>query len=413
MLRYLRKSAFFLLIGVLVLSPYIGLPLHNAFAQEGQAQSEDVDELEQEVKEKEKRISELDSVINKYKDRISEQISAQVSLQNEVGLLENRIRERELAIEQTNVEIDLATIEIGRLNQQIALEEQRLERRKEALASIIAEMQDAQSVSLLESFVARPSLSEFFRRLEELDLINQDVASAVEDLKEIKLSLENKRTEVEVFRGDLEEQMVQLEREQSELEQQRAAKTSLVAETSEKEAEFQRILYELRQQQQEEANAAALLEQKLKQKLDAIDGALARGDVLLNWPVPHDRITAAFHDPTYPFRHLFEHSGVDIAVPTGTPIRAAAGGYVAFTRLGRSYGNYIMLIHSGGIATVYAHMSSFNVNADTYVERGDIIGYSGGAAGAYGSGLSTGPHLHFEVRQNGIPTNPQQFLPSP
>jgi len=186
----------------------------------------------------------------------------------------------------------------------------------------------------------------------------------------------------------------------------------LIAQTSEQEAEFQRILYELRQQQQEEANEAAFLEQKLKQKLDAIDGALARGDVLLNWPVSPDRVTAAFHDPTYPFRHLFEHSGVDIAVPVGTPIRAAAGGYVAFTRLGRSYGNYIMLIHSGGIATVYAHMSRFNVQADTYVERGDIIGYSGGAAGAYGSGLSTGPHLHFEVRQNGIPTNPQQFLPS-
>lgn len=405
--RLFRQTAVFFLLGALVLSPYFGTP------QQVLAQDSEVNEIQAEVKAKEQRINELNGVINKYKDRIQEQVNAQVSLQNEIGLLENRILERELAIERTKIEIDLATLQIAELTQNIALEEQRLERRKQALGSIIAEMQDAQSVSLLESFVARPSLSEFFRRLEELDLINQDVAGAVEEIKELQLALETKRAAAENYRSQLEGQIARLTTEQFDLEQQRAAKSSLIAETSEKEAEFQRILYELRQQQQEEANAAALLEQRLKQKLDEIDGALARGDVLLNWPVAPNRITAAFHDPSYPYRHLFEHSGVDIAVPVGTPVRAAAGGYIAFTRLGRQYGNYIMVIHSGGIATVYAHLSKFNVQADTYVERGDIIGYSGGAAGAYGSGLSTGPHLHFEVRQNGIPTNPRQFLPSP
>jgi murein DD-endopeptidase MepM/ murein hydrolase activator NlpD len=417
MIRFFRNVALSGLIAVLAWSPNLILPAFSAQAHEGEVHEVGGDEdltgdLEAEVKAKEQRINELNSVINKYKERIQDQISAQINLQNEIGLLENRVRERELAIERTKTEIDLATLEIGKLSQQIALEEQRYERRKEALASIIAEMQDAQSVSLLESFVARPTLSEFFRRVEELDLINQDVAEAIDEIKAIKFGMEEKRAEVEGHRAALEAQIARLEQEQYDLEQQRAAKSSLIAETSSQEAEFQRILYELRQQQQQEANDAARLEQQLKQKLDAIDGALARGDVLLNWPVSPDRITASFHDPTYPFRHLFEHSGVDIAVPVGTPVRAAAGGYIAFTRLGKQYGNYIMVIHSGGIATVYAHLSKFNVAADTYVERGDIIGYSGGAAGAYGSGLSTGPHLHFEVRQNGIPTNPQQFLPS-
>lgn len=409
MLRFLRNLVISGMITLLVWSPGLVVP-RDAHAQET---SNEVDTLQTQVKAKEQRINDLDNVINKYKARIQEQINAQVSLQNEVGLLENRVRERELAVERTKAEIDVATLELARLNQQIALEEQKYERRKDALGSIISEMQDAQSVSLLESFVARPTLSEFFRRLEELDLINQDVAGAVEDIKQIKAGLEDKRTTTEGYRSDLENQVAQLEKEQNELEQQRAAKTSLIAETSEQEAEFQRVLYELRQQQQEEANAAADLEERLKQKLDAIDGALARGDVLLNWPIPPNRITAEFHDPSYPYRNLFEHPGIDIATSVGTPVRAAAGGYVAFTRLGKQYGNYIMLVHSGGVATVYAHLSKFNVKADTYVERGDIIGYSGGAAGAYGAGLSTGPHLHFEVRQNGIPTNPRQFLPSP
>jgi murein DD-endopeptidase MepM/ murein hydrolase activator NlpD len=123
-------------------------------------------------------------------------------------------------------------------------------------------------------------------------------------------------------------------------------------------------------------------------------------------------ISAFFHDPTYPFRRLFEHPGIDIPTDVGTPIRAAAGGYVAWNKQGRQYGNYVMLIHPGGIATVYAHLSRFAAKPDTYVERGDIIGYSGGHPGDEGAGLSTGAHLHFEVRQNGIPVNPMQFLAS-
>jgi murein DD-endopeptidase MepM/ murein hydrolase activator NlpD len=124
------------------------------------------------------------------------------------------------------------------------------------------------------------------------------------------------------------------------------------------------------------------------------------------------RISTYFHDPTYPFRKLFEHPGVDLPTPVGTPVKAAAGGYVAFTRTGSQYGNYIMVVHPGGVATIYAHLSKFNVRSDTYVDRGQVIGYSGGRPGDQGAGLSTGPHLHFEVRQDGIPVDPLPFLPS-
>lgn len=405
-----KKILAFFVGWLMVMSPMLALAQNDAL--EGSVKRE-VDELSGQVKVKEQRIKELDSVINKYKTRIAEQANAQASLSNEIGLLENRIQERQLAIERTKIQIDLATLELQRLGAQITLEEQKFEQRRVSLGAIIAEMQDAQSVGLLESFVARPSLSEFFARVEELDFVEQDLADAVQELKELKISLEAKRAEVEGHRANLEAQRALLEKEQDELEREVGAKTSLLAETSEKETEFQRILYELRQEQQEEANAAQTLEERLKEKLDTIDTALARGDVLLNWPLrPLRGISARFHDPTYPFRKLFEHPGIDIPTPVGTPVKAAAGGYIAWTKLGRQYGNYLMVIHPGGIATVYAHLKSFNVKADTYVERGDVIGYSGGMPGDPGAGLSTGPHLHFEVRQNGIPTNPQQFLPS-
>ncbi|MDP3794209.1 MAG: peptidoglycan DD-metalloendopeptidase family protein, partial [Candidatus Uhrbacteria bacterium] len=204
-----------------------------------------------------------------------------------------------------------------------------------------------------------------------------------------------------------------LQKEQDGLEGDRSAKVSLITETQNKDEEFQRILHELRQEQQSTADRLANLQDRLKDKLDSIDTALARGDVLLNWPLRALKgISAHFHDPTYPFRRLFEHPGVDVPTGVGTPVRAAAGGYVAWNKRGKQYGNYVMLVHPGGIATVYAHLTRFGASPDSYVERGDIIGYSGGRPGDPGAGLSTGPHLHFEVRQNGIPVNPENFLAS-
>ena len=211
----------------------------------------------------------------------------------------------------------------------------------------------------------------------------------------------------------MENNKKELHKKEQALELDRNSKTSLIAETRSTQSEFERILFELKQQQQATADDIGSIEAKLKDKLDAVDQALARGDVLLNWPVDPSRgITAKFHDPSYPFRNLFQHPGTDVRASVGTSVRAAAGGYVAWNKTGRMYGNYTMIVHPGNIATVYAHLSKFLAKPDTYVERGDIIGLSGGMPGQPGAGLSTGPHLHFEVRQNGVPVDAENFLPS-
>jgi murein DD-endopeptidase MepM/ murein hydrolase activator NlpD len=70
-----------------------------------------------------------------------------------------------------------------------------------------------------------------------------------------------------------------------------------------------------------------------------------------------------------------------------------------------------MIIHANGLATLYAHMSRLDVVQDQYVTRGQVIGLSGGRAGSPGAGFSTGPHLHFEVREDGIPVDPYKYLP--
>ncbi|MBO6891408.1 MAG: M23 family metallopeptidase [Roseibium sp.] len=99
------------------------------------------------------------------------------------------------------------------------------------------------------------------------------------------------------------------------------------------------------------------------------------------------------------------HAGVDWAAPTGTPIRAAFSGKVTYRDVRGGYGNFIELSHKGGITTRYAHMHEYGdgIELGTVVQAGDLIGYVGT------TGLSTGPHLHFEIRQRGEPTDPLEF----
>lgn len=280
-------------------------------------------------------------------------------------------------------------------------------------AELLRRIHQMDDVSPLEVLLTKRSLSAFFDRLNEMKRLENDLTDALERVKNVKKILEDTKKKRDDKRVALEAERKRFKKEQLALEAERNFKTSLASETKLKQSEFERALYEIREQQQAASDEISTIESKLKDKLDSIDEALARGDVLLNWPVDPSRgITATFHDPTYPFRHLFEHPGVDVRAYVGTHVKAAAGGYVAWNKKGRLYGNYVMVVHPGNVATVYAHLSRFVAKPDSYVDRGQTIGESGGMPGSPGAGLSTGPHLHFEVRQNGIPVNPENYLPS-
>ena len=99
------------------------------------------------------------------------------------------------------------------------------------------------------------------------------------------------------------------------------------------------------------------------------------------------------------------HTGMDLAVPTGTPVRAALDGTVTLSKYYGSYGYCVMIDHGNGLTTLYGHNSRLLVSAGQTVQAGDVISLSGS------TGRSTGPHLHFEVRVNGERTNPRYYLP--
>jgi murein DD-endopeptidase MepM/ murein hydrolase activator NlpD len=133
---------------------------------------------------------------------------------------------------------------------------------------------------------------------------------------------------------------------------------------------------------------------------------LALGE-LFAYPVRGARLTSAFgwrNDPITGVRR--HHAAVDLAAAQGTPVKAASGGRVLAVGYNSTYGKYIVLGHSGGYQTMYAHLNTTSVIQGASVSQGDKIGEVGS------TGYSTGPHLHFAVYKNGRAVNPLDFLHS-
>jgi murein DD-endopeptidase MepM/ murein hydrolase activator NlpD len=164
-----------------------------------------------------------------------------------------------------------------------------------------------------------------------------------------------------------------------------------------------------------QSNQAAWSRAQVGAGLALLTSELPAGKTLsgltLSWPIAGARITQPFgpsdlvlEPPLGPYPHF--HTGIDLAAPFGTPVTAAADGVVVasmHTNIG--YGNYVIIAHGAGIMTLYAHLLETDVTTGDRVTRGKRIGLEGS------SGLSTGPHVHFELRVNDLVFDPMIYLP--
>ena len=129
---------------------------------------------------------------------------------------------------------------------------------------------------------------------------------------------------------------------------------------------------------------------------------------VLRSPLTFANVTSSFGRRFHPISRVYrQHQGVDYGAPTGTPVSAIADGRVVMARRNGGYGNFVEIRHPGGLVSRYGHLSRYGAGAGAgrSVRQGQIIGYVGS------TGFSTGPHLHFEVRQSGRPVNPLKVIP--
>jgi len=377
----------------------------------------EIDALNKQVEEKKKKIAEIEKSIEAYKSKITETQAKTISLNNQMTILDNRISQVDLDVQATENKLESLVLELQSLRLSITQINTTIERQRKILAELIRELHREDDKNMIEILSAYDNVSDFYERINRVETLQYHVGKSAETLRLAKLDLEKKEAATEANKKNQEQINNELTEKKQELQIQIDSKQTLLSQTKSSEQAYKTLVSNLKSQHQAIENAIVSIESQVRKKLaetqktqpEKFDTASSA----LSWPVTNRRITAYFWDPTYPYRQVFEHNAIDIAAPQGSPVRAAASGYVAKAKRCTTASCYadVMIIHSNGISTVYGHLSSVLVSVDQYVTRGDLIGYSGAKPGTVGAGpFTTGAHLHFEVRKNGIPTNPLSYL---
>lgn len=371
-------------------------------------------DLSARIQEKKLAQQRVEQQIAEYRSKINTTQKKAASLNNQINILESNILKTELEIKTKELEAEQLELETQLVAEQITNEENRVANTLSDISAALRQIKKYDDRKYVEILLAEDSFSKVFDQLYYTERLANDLRAKLNAIQQIRDILSSNKLLLEQKQEQTKTKKQGLAIMQTSFEQEKRVKEALFGKTKSTESEFRRLLEELRQAASSIDSEIVTLEKNVREKLERAD-KLAGDTGQLSWPVASiGGISAIFHDPEYPYRYLFEHNGIDIRTPQGTPVRAVASGYVAKAYNGGKgiSPSYVMLLHSNGLSTVYMHLSSIAVASDTYVARGDIIGNSGGAPRTAGAGRwTTGPHLHFETRLNGVPVDPMRYLP--
>lgn len=392
---------------------FFAVPL--VFSQNNLSDDQEINDLNQKILDQKKQINDLKTRQQEYQNQIEAKRKDKINLTNQISILDNSLAKTQLDIASANLEIDKTMLEIKKTEVDSANIDKDIESQKNHIATLLRLVYKQDQVSALEMLLLNDSLTEFLNQAKYLQDANSEIVSSVDKLKQNKEQIEKNKQTLEEQNKQLASFKSKLEDKKDDLSYDQENKNYLLDITKSSELEYQALLQKAKREQLQAEAEVAGIEQLIRQKMSQKDkNKLDNGNNTIAWPVPSQTIVASFHDADYPYRNIIgEHPAVDIRAKQGTTISAAADGYVAKVKFdGSKNYAYIMIIHGNGLATVYGHVSAVYVATDQYVTQGQAIGRSGGMPGGVGSGpFTTGPHLHFEVRLNGLPVNPQSYLP--
>jgi len=328
----------------------------------------------------------LTSDIDAYDDQIDE-------LTGQVAVLRNREAE-------VQADLDEAQARLETEQENLRIQRERLEHSIKVLRQRLVAMYKTGEPDALTVVLESDGFDDVLQRYEYLERIqtqDSSIVSSVRDLRnEAKETVEritDVRNEIAAKERELERTRVALEQREAELQDARAESKALLSKTNDNidhlEGDISDVEAEIQKQLMAASGTTALPV-----------GPIRQGSGSMIWPVDGPVVSP------FGMRWGALHAGVDIAVPAGTPIRAADDGTIALVQseaTSGGYGNYTCIDHGGGLSTCYAHQSSQAITSGS-VSQGDVIGYVGCTGHCYGD------HLHFETRVNGAPTDPLAYL---
>ncbi len=340
----------------------------------------------------------LGDVNNEIEDKENElaQGEAQLSdLAEEINALNAEIKAAQEDIAELKSEITTAQKKVDEATAALEKKQEELDYNRGELNVRLRNMYKSGSMGFVDVLLSSESITDLFINYDMVQMIYDNDQELVDQLEE-----DYKQIEEEV--GNLEDAKANLEAKETDMI---AKEESLTVAQEELAAERSKISAE----QLETEKAIQELEKEADRLTAELAGQGSDEDYAggyMAWPTVSRTITSYYGSRPDPFGSGTTgfHSGIDISASYGTPIYAANAGTVYTAGWNYSYGYYIIIDHGGGIMTLYAHNQSLYVSAGQSVSRGQTI------AGAGSTGQSTGPHLHFEVRINGVRTNPLGYL---
>ncbi|WP_343347888.1 murein hydrolase activator EnvC family protein [Terrisporobacter petrolearius] len=336
---------------------------------------------------------------SKLKSNQEKQDELDVKIKN----LNEKKEKVEEKINQANKKIETINNESKKLKEDIKKLEEDIASNEESLGDRLKVINSNYTLGYLKVILSSNSISDFLNNVyivqevvEQDKQMLKDLESDKSEIEEKKITLDKNKEEAKVIKDELVKDKGSLEEDKAELKK---LKSQLVNEEEALEEKLQKIAAE---------NAATSSESD-SNKSDSDKSDSSNSNAVISngsWPVPgYSTISSPFGYRIHPVLGISKlHTGIDIPAPIGTPAVAVASGTVIYSGAQGSYGNTVMIRHDNGLVSLYAHNSALVVKVGDKVKKGQVVTKIGT------SGRSTGPHLHFEIRVNGTPQNPLNYL---
>lgn len=330
----------------------------------------DLDTIQTDLSENLQQIQKLDEKISTAEEELAGQ--------------ESKIEELRKSISKVEEELDTVT---EKYNKQKDLFEQR-----------IVAVYEAGEIQYLDVLLKSTSLTDFISTYYQISEVAQSDEELLDDIEQKKKTIDLSKRKLENEKNSLADILETQTRLTRTLQNTKIIRESFITRLSEEEQEKQKEIDDYNAQYEE------INRQIIASVMEGIDSEYIGGE--LAWPVPgYTRITSEYKMRVHPITGVYKlHTGVDISAPMGVNFIAANDGVVIRAEMNGAYGNMVVVDHGGGISTLYAHGSEILVQVGQTVKRGDAVLKVGS------TGYSTGAHAHFEVRINGVTTNPLPYI---
>jgi len=414
--KFVRIVAIVLAIIMLLSVAMIAIELLVSSTASARVTQTQINNLRNDKSDLERRKREIQARINTIEFERMEEIAKK-------EILDERIVLTGLEIDNVNATINYYDLLIREKEYEVFLAQGREEEQLQRYRNRVRNMEENGIISYLEIIFDSTSFSDMLARIDFVADIMRSDENAYSDLIAARSETEAAKDELEGTRVMMEEEKLYLlEKEEelfeqldeahalilkmeSDIETNKALRAEVVAQEEQVQRQINAAVAELaRQQELERQRRAREAARRNAARGNVTGGGSVVGTGELLRPVG-GAVTSGFGVRRHPvFGDMRQHNGVDFGASHGTSIVAADSGTVIISGYNSSYGNYVVIDHGNGMTTLYAHMSTRSVSVGNTVSRGQQIGLVGS------TGVSTGPHLHFEVSINGVRINPMSRL---